>query len=200
MSEELICELSHNDVIIDAVLMPPAQEMHSPDQSGKPSAKINDEVDTMAVEQVKQQKNNKLPVIKMTKFQKLFKKVKNCWSAIQCENRISVIKLSIANVIDKMASKVGVNLSEIKPSKFKNRFELFKSMLQLFKYTNEKNHLMEKEMVVKIFGFAKSILESTNKTKRHKRELGEIQIRLGAICKRRLPYSVETTFWQSTPT
>uniref|UniRef100_A0A183CAX8 Ovule protein n=1 Tax=Globodera pallida TaxID=36090 RepID=A0A183CAX8_GLOPA len=51
MSEELICELSHNDVIIDAVMMPPAQEMHSPDQSGKTSTKINDEVDTMAVEQ-----------------------------------------------------------------------------------------------------------------------------------------------------
>uniref|UniRef100_A0A914HXH2 LAGLIDADG homing endonuclease n=1 Tax=Globodera rostochiensis TaxID=31243 RepID=A0A914HXH2_GLORO len=78
-----------------------------------------------------------------------------------------------------MATKVGVNLSEIKPSKFKNRFELFKLMLQLFKYTNEKNHLMEKEMT-KLFGFAKSFLQESsnsilnaNKTKqrRHKREL-----------------------------
>uniref|UniRef100_A0A914HWK7 Uncharacterized protein n=2 Tax=Globodera rostochiensis TaxID=31243 RepID=A0A914HWK7_GLORO len=68
MPEELICELSRNDVIIDAVLMPPPQ-------SDKTSAQINE--NAMAVEQVKQQKN-KWAVIKITKFQKLFKKVKNC--------------------------------------------------------------------------------------------------------------------------
>uniref|UniRef100_A0A914HUU6 Pectinesterase inhibitor domain-containing protein n=1 Tax=Globodera rostochiensis TaxID=31243 RepID=A0A914HUU6_GLORO len=43
--------------------------------SDKTSAQINE--NAMAVEQVKQQKN-KWAVIKITKFQKLFKKVKNC--------------------------------------------------------------------------------------------------------------------------
>uniref|UniRef100_A0A183CEK2 Uncharacterized protein n=1 Tax=Globodera pallida TaxID=36090 RepID=A0A183CEK2_GLOPA len=120
MPEELICELSRNDVIIDAVMMPPPQ-------SDETSAQINENADTMTVE---------------------------------------------------------------KPSKFKNRIELFKSMLQLFKYTNEKNHLMEKEMA-KLFGFAKSFLESSNsilnanktKQRRHKKELATVIVMvIGVIC------------------
>ncbi|KAI3408176.1 hypothetical protein GPALN_012024 [Globodera pallida] len=235
MPEELICELSRNDVIIDAVLMPPPQ-------SDETSAQINENADTMAVEKVKQQKNkwaviksklgkilprnlsfsNKIPKI-IQKSQKLLERylmVKNGIAKLRendmqlasmvehlrvnsaelkkdimsnepiSENRISVIKSSISDTIDKMATKIGVNLSEIKPSKFKNRIELFKSMLQLFKYTNEKNHLMEKEMA-KLFGFAKSFLESSNsilnanktKQRRHKRELATVIVMvIGVIC------------------
>ncbi|KAL3072118.1 hypothetical protein niasHS_016293 [Heterodera schachtii] len=163
--DELMIQLSQNEVLIEAALKKDKESripsFQFADSSQKEQFSNRFLMLKNGVEKMRE-KHPKMASMMENLYEKIAKLKKDLMDGKGInDSQTNPIKLAIKKLMGKFGEMIGVKFAEIKLIKLQSHSEFFKIALELLKFMESKNAVVDNEKLTKLFGLAKTFLDSS---------------------------------------